>query len=203
MPTPPTPPAGGARPVVTAVVVAHHGDRWLPGLQAALAAQTRAPDLVLGADTSGTDPTDGGSLATMRDWLGADRVAELPARTGFGAAVAAALELAPGTGDWVWLLHDDCAPDPRALAALLAEVARDPEVALAGPKVLGLGDRRLMLEVGVTISRSGAVTPASSAASTTRASTTAYAGCSASAPRGCWCGATSGTRSAGSTPRCR
>ena len=155
MPTPPTPPAGGARPVVTAVVVAHHGDRWLPGLQAALAAQTRAPDLVLGADTSGTDPTDGGSLATMRDWLGADRVAELPARTGFGAAVAAALELAPGTGDWVWLLHDDCAPDPRALAALLAEVARDPEVALAGPKVLGLGDRRLMLEVGVTISRSG------------------------------------------------
>ena len=126
MPTPPTPPAGGARPVVTAVVVAHHGDRWLPGLQAALAAQTRAPDLVLGADTSGTEPTDGGSLATMRDWLGADRVAELPARTGFGAAVAAALELAPGTGDWVWLLHDDCAPIRGRWPPCSPRSARDP-----------------------------------------------------------------------------
>ena len=88
-------------------------------------------------------PTDrAGSLATMRDWLGADRLAECRpgpasgprsrrARAGtrrrrLGLAAARRLS-----------------PDPRALAALLAEVARDPEIALAGPKVLGLGDRRL------------------------------------------------------------
>ena len=66
------------------------------------------------ADTSGpaTEGRDG-SLATMRDWLGSDAVAELPPRTGFGAAVAAALELAPAA-DWVWVLHDDCAPEPDA-----------------------------------------------------------------------------------------
>ena len=61
----------------------------------------------------------------------------------------------PTPGDWVWLLHDDCAPAPDALAELLAEVHRDPRTAVAGPKVLGLGDRRLLLEVGVTIARSG------------------------------------------------
>lgn len=159
MPTPPSPRAERAEPTgavtVTAVVVAHHGDRWIPGLRTALAGQTRPPDTVVGADTSGpaTDGRDG-SLATMRAWLGSDAVADLPARTGFGAAVAAALELAPAA-DWVWVLHDDCAPAPAALEELLAEVTRDPRVAVAGPKVLGLGDRRLLLEVGVTIARGG------------------------------------------------
>jgi GT2 family glycosyltransferase len=162
MPTPPSPRAERADPTgavtVTAVVVAHHGDRWLPGLRAALAGQTRPPDALVGADTSGSDTSGtgpaGGSVGTMRDWLGAGRLVELPARTGFGTAVARALELAPAA-DWVWVLHDDCAPAPGALEQLLAEVARDPRVAVAGPKVLGLGDRRLLLEVGVTIARGG------------------------------------------------
>jgi GT2 family glycosyltransferase len=154
-PTPSSPPAD--RPTVVAVVVAHHGTRWLPGLQAALAAQTRAPDVVVAADTSAAD--DGNqTLAALVDWLGAGRVVDLPARSGFGAAVQAALDRAgrPTTGSsFLWLLHDDCAPAPDALEQLLAETARDPQVAVAGPKVLGLGDRRLLLEAGVTIARSG------------------------------------------------
>ena len=127
MPTPPSPrpeaaalhPTGAV--TVTAVVVAHDGDRWLPGLRAALAAQTRAPDVVVGADTSAGDGV--GSLASMQDWLGPDQVADLPPRTGFGTAVAGALALAPAPGDWVWLLHDDCAPAPAALERLL-EIGR-------------------------------------------------------------------------------
>lgn len=159
MPTPPAPSHPAGRPTVTAVVVAHRGNRWLPGLRSALADQTRAPDVVVAADTSGTDAggagADDDSAPALRDWLGPQAVAALPARTGFGAAVRAALELAPQPTDWVWLLHDDCAPAPQALAALLDEVGRDPQIAVAGPKVLGLGDRRLLLEVGVTIGRSG------------------------------------------------
>ncbi len=154
MTTPPAPSTPAGRPTVVAVVVAHHGTRWLPGLQAALAGQTRAPDLVVAADTSATD--DGSrTLVALVDWLGAGRVADLPARAGFGAAVRAALERAAGRHTFLWLLHDDCAPAPDALEQLLAEMARDPLVAIAGPKVLGLGDRRLLLEVGVTIARSG------------------------------------------------
>ena len=154
MTTPPAPSSPADRFTVVAVVVAHHGTRWLPGLQAAVAAQTRAPDVVVAADTSAAD--DGNqTLSALVDWLSAGRVVDIPARNGFVAAVQAALHRAGRTGSHVWLLHDDCAPAPDALEQLLAEAARDPQVAVAGPKVLGLGDRRLLLEAGVTIARSG------------------------------------------------
>ncbi|QOV37937.1 glycosyltransferase [Streptomyces ferrugineus] len=61
---------------------------------------------------------------------------------------------------WLWLLHDDCAPDPDALAQLLRvvenelELGRD-DVAVVGPKLRGWYDRRQLLEVGVTIANSG------------------------------------------------
>ena len=46
-------------------------------------------------------------------------------------------------------------PTRDALEQLLAEVTRDPSIGIAGPKVRGWYDRRLLLEVGVTIARSG------------------------------------------------
>ncbi|SEF01338.1 glycosyltransferase family 2 protein [Streptomyces sp. Ag109_O5-10] len=61
---------------------------------------------------------------------------------------------------WLWLLHDDCAPEPEALAQLLRvvdnelELGRD-DVAVVGPKLRGWYDRRQLLEVGVTIANSG------------------------------------------------
>ncbi|MFI1504853.1 glycosyltransferase [Streptomyces sp. NPDC020597] len=61
---------------------------------------------------------------------------------------------------WLWLLHDDCAPEPDALAELLRvvenelELGRD-DVAVVGPKLRGWYDRRQLLEVGVTIAHSG------------------------------------------------
>ncbi|MEV7319176.1 glycosyltransferase [Streptomyces sp. NPDC093970] len=61
---------------------------------------------------------------------------------------------------WLWLLHDDCAPEPDALAQLLRvvdnemELGRD-DVAVVGPKLRGWYDRRALLEVGVTIANSG------------------------------------------------
>src|SRR6187200_409624 len=111
---PPSPSSPADRPTVVAVVVAHHGTRWLPGLQAALAAQTRAPDVVVAADTSAADD-ENQTLAALVDWLGAARVVDLPARSGYGAAVQAALGRAGRSADdcsHLWLLHDDCAPAP-------------------------------------------------------------------------------------------
>ena len=61
---------------------------------------------------------------------------------------------------WLWLLHDDCAPEPDALAQLLRvvenelELGRD-DVAVVGPKLHGWYDRRQLLEVGVSIANSG------------------------------------------------
>ncbi|MCF1649467.1 glycosyltransferase family 2 protein [Streptomyces indiaensis] len=61
---------------------------------------------------------------------------------------------------WLWLLHDDCAPDPDALAQLLRVVDTEYElgredVAVVGPKLRGWYDRRQLLEVGVSIANSG------------------------------------------------
>ncbi|MFE5187421.1 glycosyltransferase [Streptomyces sp. NPDC056628] len=61
---------------------------------------------------------------------------------------------------WLWLLHDDCAPEPDALAQLLRVVENEHElgrddVAVVGPKLRGWYDRRALLEVGVTIANSG------------------------------------------------
>ena len=189
MTTPPHRSGAGDRPTVAAVVVAHRGERWLPGLRAAVAAQTRPPDLVVAADTGGDDDRS----ATLADWLGPDRTVPLPPDTGFGAAVAAALERDPGPADWVWLLHDDCAPAPDALDALLAEVSADASIAVAGPKVVGLGDRHLRSRSGSRWPGAGAARPDSSGASRTRASTTAPAPCSPWAAPACWSAATSGT----------
>ncbi|MET9910118.1 glycosyltransferase family 2 protein [Streptomyces sp. NPDC006476] len=61
---------------------------------------------------------------------------------------------------WLWLLHDDSAPDPDALAQLLRvvenelELGRD-DVAVVGPKLRGWYDKRQLLEVGVSIANSG------------------------------------------------
>ncbi|MEU1201774.1 glycosyltransferase [Streptomyces sp. NPDC005813] len=60
---------------------------------------------------------------------------------------------------WLWLLHDDSAPEPDALARLLRVVEDEHElgrdVAVVGPKLRGWYDRRQLLEVGVTIANSG------------------------------------------------
>ncbi|MEV0639979.1 glycosyltransferase [Streptomyces sp. NPDC050619] len=61
---------------------------------------------------------------------------------------------------WLWLLHDDCAPEPDALAQLLRvvedehELGRD-DIAVVGPKLRGWYDRRQLLEIGVSIAHSG------------------------------------------------
>ena len=145
--------------------MAHDGARWLPATLTSLARATRHPDVLVGVDTGSTDDTPELLAAS----LGPDRVVTLARETGFGAAVAAGLAAAPAppddTGDpdedddplvrWVWLLHDDSAPAPDALAQLLRASDASPSAEVLGPKVRGWHDRRLLLEVGLTVTGSG------------------------------------------------
>ena len=175
----PPEPESGAEPLygrhlVTAVLVAHNGARWLPQTASGLRAQTRPPQRFVGVDTGSTDD----SAEILAQLLGPERVVPAPAATAFGAAVdlgVAATDsrygesyppdgqgaevASDGTGgepvQWLWLLHDDAEPEPDALEALLRLVDSSPTVAVAGPKIRGWTDRRLLLEVGVTIARSG------------------------------------------------
>jgi GT2 family glycosyltransferase len=158
---PPVDPAALAAQHVTAVLVAHDGERWLPGTLAAIAASDRAPDRLLAVDTGSRD----GSGQLLADALGGHAVVSMPASTGFGAAIQAGLDTAdnhsptdstwPGQIEWVWLLHDDCAPAPDALRRLLEYTVRNPEAAVIGPKVRGWRDERQLLEVGVSMTGGG------------------------------------------------
>jgi len=100
------------------------------------------------------------------------RSVEIPvivdADTGFGAAVhhaAEAVRSAPGRApdpdadgpqvEWLWVLHDDSAPDPEALRQLLAAVDSSSSITIAGPKVCGWSDPDQLLELGVTVGGGG------------------------------------------------
>ncbi|MCC3266627.1 glycosyltransferase family 2 protein [Arthrobacter gengyunqii] len=141
---------------VCAVVVSHNGAHYLPPTLTALAGQTRPADLYVGVDTGSTD----NSLSLLRSGLPAGAViASAPAKSGFGAAVQAGLNdlaapvSAAGTVDWLWLLHDDSAPAPEALEELLLAVERAPSVTIAGAKQVDWDNQRLLVDVGVSISR--------------------------------------------------
>jgi GT2 family glycosyltransferase len=56
---------------------------------------------------------------------------------------------------WLWLLHDDCSPEPDALARLLRTVDAEPAATIVGPKLRSWYDRRQLLEAGVSIANSG------------------------------------------------
>ncbi|TLQ45558.1 glycosyltransferase [Streptomyces marianii] len=56
---------------------------------------------------------------------------------------------------WLWLLHDDCAPAPDALAELLRVADSDEHAVVIGPKLRGWYDRKQLLEAGVSIANSG------------------------------------------------
>ncbi len=152
---------------VTAVVVAHDGVRLLPALVQGVREQTHPVQRVVGVDTGSQDR----SGATLTELLGQDAVFGMEPETGYGAAVARALQhptarrtptgspgsrdaLVPGT-EWIWLLHDDCEPAANALEQLLDAAGRSQLVAVLGPKLRDLSDRRVVREAGITTDRAG------------------------------------------------
>ncbi|MGK5631596.1 glycosyltransferase family 2 protein [Streptomyces sp. URMC 123] len=173
------------RHVVTAVLVSHDGARWLPDALAGLLGQERPVQNVVAADTGSADGsaallTDalgedrvlrlarrsgfGTAVAEAVRAAGVLTAEDLPylqRSSGWDPVSRTwrdddAPELPHGDPvQWLWLLHDDCAPEPDALTELLRVADTSPSVAVVGPKLRGWYDRRQLLEVGVSIARSG------------------------------------------------
>jgi GT2 family glycosyltransferase len=156
------------RHVVTAVVVGHEGAAWLPRLSEALWALNPRPDRLIAVDTGSTDDT----AELLAQMPGVEPVVSLSARTGFGTAVSRGIEavgfapipsaVGPYGDDghmpvieWLWLLHDDCAPAPKALEKLLLQATMAPDTGVWGPKLRLWPRDRELLEVGVTTSLGG------------------------------------------------
>lgn len=151
------------RHIVTAVLVAHDGARWLPETLKALLTQTRPVQRLVAVDTGSRDR----GPAVLAEVAGTGNVLTLPRDTGYGRAVAEALRHPAATlavpddrpgeprTEWVWLLHDDSAPAPDALALLLRAADADPRAAVLGVKARDWYDRRMLLELGVSMDGAG------------------------------------------------
>jgi len=138
---------------ITALLVVHDGATWLPEVVASITSQSRSADQILAIDTGSRDASakllKGARIPTVT----------LDRSTSFGQAVQYGLSQLPapieGVEEWLWILHDDCALDPRALEELISAVSDRPNIVMAGPKLLGWHDRTHLLEVGISIATNG------------------------------------------------
>ena len=137
---------------VSAILVVHDGATWLPEVVASVTSQTRAFDHIVAVNTGSVDSSEKLLKGARIPFLTMSR------ETGFGAAIASAVEKLPPIveNEWLWILHDDCALAPGALEALIAAVEDRPRVGMAGPKLLGWHDRTHLLEIGISIASNGA-----------------------------------------------
>ena len=142
------------KPYVIAVVVCHDANDFLTTTLQAANSQTRPIDYLAVVDTSGT--------ASEIEGLGVDaKLLRLPAKSNLKTAIETALQeaknSAPGdqTNRWLWLLHDDSAPKPDALAKLLEAVELSPSVAVAGPKQVAWNDHKIITQQGLTLTPMG------------------------------------------------
>lgn len=138
---------------VTAILVVHDGSTWLPQVVAGIASQSRSPDRTIAVDTGSVDGSTKLLSGARIKYFTIDR------GEGFGSAVSEAVATLPpceSDDEWLWLLHDDSAPDPEALERLLEAIEDRPNIAMVGPKILGWNNRTHLLEAGISIARNGA-----------------------------------------------
>ena len=123
---------------------AHHLRRTL----AALADQTRPVDaltIVVCGEDAGVAAVAAASVA--------ESVITAPASTGFAAATAMATLRV--SGDAVWILAQDTAPEPDALTRLVGALELGPSVALVAPKLVRWDDRTEIVSLGTSMTNFG------------------------------------------------
>ncbi|MEY4348141.1 MAG: hypothetical protein RIS43_560, partial [Actinomycetota bacterium] len=138
---------------VTAIVVSKNGAEWLPRTLQSLRAQTRPVDQMVAVDVASDDAS-----VTLLQSAGAKFVLPVPADTSQGRALAIAesqATKATGNVEWMWIIHDDSAPEPQALEKLLHAANLYPQAAVIGCKVVDWEHGRHVLEVGSSVTAIG------------------------------------------------
>lgn len=114
---------------VAAVVVTYNRAAVLAQTLQALDRQSTRPAQIVVVDNKSTDDT---AAMLARDFP-AVRLVAMPDNLGFGAGLAAGMQVAMDDGaDFCWLLDDDSTPAPDALAGLLAAHAAHPDAGVIG-----------------------------------------------------------------------
>jgi GT2 family glycosyltransferase len=132
---------------VTAVVVCHDTGDYLTQTLQALRQQTRPADRVILVNTLGI-PLD--------QSFGSTQTLELDAKTKLPEALAAATQtLISSDTHWLWILHDDSAPEPECLAILLETLETTALVGAIAPKQVDPEQPRVIRQLGLTLTPLG------------------------------------------------
>jgi GT2 family glycosyltransferase len=129
---------------VCAIVLSHDQPQLLERVLADLKNQTVKPSRVLVVDTS-TNPSNSNH---------GFEVLKLDPKTKFASAIEAAVKHTSAEG-FLWILHDDSAPDSKALEHLVREVELSPSLAIVGPKQVDWDNPRIIKQLGLTLTRGG------------------------------------------------
>jgi GT2 family glycosyltransferase len=129
---------------VSAVVLSHDEPASLTRVLDQLSKQTSAPSRILVVDTSKTQAAPSAGFETLK----------LNHKTSFALSIETAVKHL-ATDGYLWILHDDSAPDADALEKLLKEVELSPSLAVVGPKQVDWDDPKLIKQMGLTLTRGG------------------------------------------------
>jgi len=138
---------------VSAIVVNHNGSRWLNETLGGLNQQTRAPETIAVVDVASDDDS-----RMMLDFYEPSILIDVDGSYSYSQAIDAVVEhLEPAVDrvEWLWLLHDDSAPDSTALEELLAVANKFPHAAVIGCKVVDWAKPDHVLEVGSSLTAIG------------------------------------------------
>jgi len=72
-----------------------------------------------------------------------------------GAAIQAGIAALAQRPNWIWILHDDSAPEPEALRQLAKAAEISPSVAMIGPKLLKWDHPIEIQQLGLTATKTG------------------------------------------------
>jgi len=151
-----------------AILVTSGVSPYLNQTLTALALQTRTPQLILVVNVEATSASTADLQALVQasglTALSHTELINAPEAMNFGQAVARAVELIESghyrshvntnTPLWLWLLHDDSAPQVDCLENLQSATANARSVAMAGPKQVDWDNPGKLLEVGLRVTAS-------------------------------------------------
>lgn len=133
---------------VAAVVVANSADVYLSETLSQLSKQLYPIQQVVVVDTAASNET-----AQVVSSFGFSLVQ--PGDLRLGAAIEAGIQALPTQPQWLWILHDDSAPEPNALTQLAKTAEVSESVAVIGPKLLRWDLPIEIQQLGLTVTPSG------------------------------------------------
>lgn len=136
-------------------MIAHGQPEYLETTLAALGAQTVACDRIFIVDTSSDDSCQSAINAFLSSNGNSVSIKADPESRLHESIAVAFEQIEPESNHWMWVLHDDSAPEPPALAEMLRTIEVSPSVAMVGPKLVHWDQPRIISQLGLSLTPLG------------------------------------------------